>query len=238
MPALARIAAIEARFGGAGPSARVGGGGTLGVRSAREERMAAQLQEAGSAAAGSSGVGSSGVGSSGVGSSGAGSPGSSSFAAALARADARVGGAAPTAGGSALDWSAPGDAVPPGTPFAELFTAAAQRAGLSPRLLAAVAHVESRFDTAAVSPAGAQGLMQFMPGTSAAMGVDPWDPSSAIDGAARLLAGHLARFGTIEAALAAYNLGSGTVARAGGTVPPQGRGYVDRVLRHATGGFA
>lgn len=137
---------------------------------------------------------------------------------------------------ASLDWSNPGDEVPVGTPYAELFTAAARRNGLSPKLLAAVGQVESNYRTDAVSPMGAQGLMQFMPSTAAGMGVDPWSPASAIDGAARLLAGHLANFGSIESALAAYNTGSGTVARNGGRVPVSAQSYVDKVLTRANGG--
>jgi soluble lytic murein transglycosylase-like protein len=131
---------------------------------------------------------------------------------------------------SALDWSGSTDELPNATPFAAEFTAAATRNGLPPRLLAAVADVETHFTTTSVSPAGAQGLMQFMPSTAAAMGVDPWNPTSAIDGAARLLSGHLRRFGTVGAALAAYNTGSGTVARAGGQVPASATRYVDQVM--------
>jgi soluble lytic murein transglycosylase-like protein len=131
---------------------------------------------------------------------------------------------------SSLDWSGPPDQLPAATPFATEITEAATRNGLPARLLAAVCDVETRFHTDSVSPAGAQGLMQFMPATAAAMGVDPWNPASAIDGAARLLAGHLQRFGTIGAALAAYNTGSGTVARAGGAVPASATRYVEQVM--------
>ena len=137
---------------------------------------------------------------------------------------------------SSVDGTIANDSVPVGTPYADLFNAAARRNGLSPKLLAAVASVETNFHPNETSSVGAQGLMQFMPSTSSAMGVDPWDPASAIDGAARLLAGHLARFGTIEAALAAYNAGSGTVARAGGLVPENERSYVTKVLTRAQGG--
>ncbi|MGE0879187.1 MAG: lytic transglycosylase domain-containing protein [Acidimicrobiia bacterium] len=122
------------------------------------------------------------------------------------------------------------------TPFADLFNEAGAKHGISPRLLAAVSTVESNFNTKAVSPAGAQGLMQFMPSTAAGMGVDPWDPASAIDGAARLLVGHRDRFGSIASALAAYNEGGGTVARYGGKVPPQTQGYVNKILTIYRGG--
>ena len=80
-------------------------------------------------------------------------------------------------------------------------------------VLAAVAKTESAFDPNAVSHAGATGLMQFMPATAEEMGVDPLDPASAIDGAARYLTQNLRRFGSLELALAAYNAGPGRVAR-------------------------
>jgi soluble lytic murein transglycosylase-like protein len=153
-------------------------------------------------------------------------------------ASAPVGAAASTGGTSSVDWSSSGDAVPTGTPYAELFTQAGQQHGISPKLLAAVASVESSFNPNAVSPAGAQGLMQFMPETAEGMGVDPWDPASAIDGSARLLTGLQQRFGNIEAALAAYNVGSGTVARNDGRVPASAQGYVDKVLSRFRGGMS
>lgn len=118
-------------------------------------------------------------------------------------------------------------------PFAALFRAAGQRYGVDPALLAAVAGAESGYEPSAVSRAGAQGLMQLMPGTAAGLGVtDPFDPAQAIDGAARLLAGHLDRFGSTELAVAAYNAGAGAVDRYGG-IPPfeETRRYVPEVLR-------
>jgi soluble lytic murein transglycosylase-like protein len=119
-------------------------------------------------------------------------------------------------------------------PYGELFVEAGRRHGVDPALLAAVAKVESGYDVRAVSHAGAQGLMQLMPGTAAGLGVaDPFDPAQAIDGAARLLADHLRRFGSTELALAAYNAGPGAVTRHGG-IPPfaETRAYVPKVLQH------
>lgn len=117
-------------------------------------------------------------------------------------------------------------------PYAALFEAAGAAHGVDPRLLAAVAQVESGMDPRAVSPAGARGLMQLMPATAAGLGVtDPFDPAQAIDGAARLLRSHLDRFGSVELALAAYNAGAGAVARHGGIPPYQEtQAYVRRVL--------
>src|SRR5215475_5621053 len=71
---------------------------------------------------------------------------------------------------------------------------------------------ESSFRDRAVSPAGAQGIAQFMPGTAAARGLnDPFDPEQAIPEAARLIADLVARFGNLGLAAAAYNAGPGRV---------------------------
>ncbi|MEL6984582.1 MAG: transglycosylase SLT domain-containing protein, partial [Actinomycetota bacterium] len=63
--------------------------------------------------------------------------------------------------------------------YSELFQTAGGRHGVDAELLAAIGHCESGYNPAARSPAGAEGLMQFMPATAAAYGVDPWDPASA-----------------------------------------------------------
>ena len=122
--------------------------------------------------------------------------------------------------------------VPLGTPYARLFEAAGAEHGVSPGLLAAVAKQESGFDPTAVSPAGARGLMQLMPGTADGLGVrDPFDPAQAVDGAARLLRTLMDRFGSTELALAAYNAGPGAVLRYGGIPPyPETQAYVRSVL--------
>jgi cell wall-associated NlpC family hydrolase len=121
-----------------------------------------------------------------------------------------------------------------GVPYSNLFTQAASRHGVDASLLAAVASQESNFDSQAVSPAGAQGLMQFMPATAAGLGVNPLDPSSAIDGAARYLSNLTRQFGSTELALAAYNAGPGTVSRYGG-IPPyaETQNYVRAVMTKA-----
>jgi peptidoglycan DL-endopeptidase CwlO len=116
------------------------------------------------------------------------------------------------------------------TPYASLFAAAGRKHGVPPAVLAAVARVESGYDPGAVSPAGARGLMQLMPGTAAGLGVDPMDPAQAVDGAARLLARGLGEFGSLPLALAAYNAGPGAVRRYGGIPPyPETRDYVRKV---------
>lgn len=118
------------------------------------------------------------------------------------------------------------------TPYAGLINAAAARTGVPGELLAAVAKQESGFNPRAVSPAGAQGLMQLMPGTARGLGVsDAFDPAQALDGASRLLSSLMDRFGTTELALAAYNAGPGAVTRYGGIPPyPETQNYVRNVM--------
>ncbi len=125
-------------------------------------------------------------------------------------------------------------AVGSGTPYASLFESAGRRYGVSPTLLAAVAKQESGFRAQAVSPAGAQGLMQLMPSTAAGLGVrNSFDPAQAVDGAARLLRDLIGEFGRVDLALAAYNAGPGAVHRYGGIPPyPETRHYVPAVLAH------
>jgi soluble lytic murein transglycosylase-like protein len=113
-------------------------------------------------------------------------------------------------------------------PYRAAFEAAAARHGLSVALLQSLAWSESRYDAAAVSPAGAIGVMQLMPATARALAVDPWDPPQNIEGGAAYLRQQLDRFdGDLERALAAYNAGPGQVQRHAG-VPPfrQTRAYV------------
>jgi len=119
------------------------------------------------------------------------------------------------------------------TDMISLFESAAQSYGIPPQLLAAVAKAESGFDPQAVSSAGAEGLMQIMPSTAAGLGIDPFDPTQAVYGAARILAGNIAEFGSIPLAVAAYNAGAGAVQRYGGIPPyPQTQEYVRIVLSY------
>ncbi len=140
---------------------------------------------------------------------------------------------ATVAGTGAPTAVAPTSAGAGDVPYRALFEAAGQRHGVSPLLLSSVARQESGFDPRAVSHAGAQGLMQLMPGTAAGLGVaDPFDPSQAVDGAARLLRQLLDRFdGRVDLALAGYNAGPGAVDRYDGVPPyPETRNYVRSVL--------
>jgi len=97
---------------------------------------------------------------------------------------------------------------------------AAERAGIHPRLLAALVAAESAFDPWAVSRAGASGLTQLMPAAAADHDVaDVFDPGQNLRGGAEHLRAMLDRFGSLPLALAAYNAGAATVERYGG-VPP------------------
>jgi soluble lytic murein transglycosylase-like protein len=154
----------------------------------------------------------------------------------------RVAGAASVAGGvvdqaaaSAPATAGPGtwaDRLPvTGQRWAGAIEQAARDAGIDPALLAALVRHESNFDPDVRSHAGAIGLAQLMPGTAAALGVDPTDPVQNLRGGARYLREQLDRFGTPELALAAYNAGPNRVAQAGG-IPriTETQTYVRRVL--------
>ncbi len=118
-------------------------------------------------------------------------------------------------------------------PYGTLIEEAAERYRLDSLLLAAVIRAESGFDAAAISPQGAQGLMQLMPTTAMSYGAPrPEDPRANVRAGARYLRELLGRFDDdLELALAAYNAGPTAVRRFSG-VPPyrETRTYVERVL--------
>jgi nitroreductase len=128
----------------------------------------------------------------------------------------------------------PSQALPSFVParFRDPLLRSAARWNVSAALLAAQLMAESGFDPYAVSPAGAQGIAQFMPGTAASFGLrNPFDPEAAIDAQAHLMSMLLRQFGSVRLALAAYNAGSGAVA-ACHCVPsfPETVAYIARIL--------
>jgi hypothetical protein len=116
--------------------------------------------------------------------------------------------------------------------FAPAIARAAQRWSVAGTLLAAQLHKESNFNPFARSPAGAQGIAQFMPGTARAYGLsDPFDAERAIDAQAHHMRDLLRQFGSVPLALAAYNAGPAPVMRCGCVPPyPETQAYVSDIL--------
>ena len=119
----------------------------------------------------------------------------------------------------------------------QIFEDAADRFGISSRLLRAVAKAESNFNPNAVSRAGAMGVMQLMPATARYLGVnDAFDPAQNIMGGAKYLSQMLDTFdGDVSLAVAAYNAGPGAVKKHDGIPYESTRNYVNKVLDYAGG---
>jgi nitroreductase len=145
------------------------------------------------------------------------------------------------AGEAVLGAGGAGERTPPGgatlpsfvpARFREVLLSSAARWNVSAALLAAQLMAESNFDPFAVSPAGAQGIAQFMPTTAASFGLDdPFDPVAAIEAQAHLMSDLIRQLGSPELALAAYNAGPGAVEGCR-CVPdiPETVAYVSRIL--------
>lgn len=112
----------------------------------------------------------------------------------------------------------------------EVARAAARRHAVPEDLFLRLVQQESGWHSGAVSPKGAIGLAQLMPGTAQLLGVDPFDPQQNLEGGARYLRTQFDRFGTWDLALAAYNAGPEAVAQYGG-IPPyaETQGYVKAI---------
>jgi soluble lytic murein transglycosylase-like protein len=108
-------------------------------------------------------------------------------------------------------------------------------AGISPDLFVRQINQESGFNPNALSPSGAIGIAQFMPATARGLGIDPWNPVQALQGAAQLMSRFQDTFGGYALALAAYNAGAGNIRsalhRCGGAwlscLPLETRNYVN-----------
>jgi soluble lytic murein transglycosylase-like protein len=136
----------------------------------------------------------------------------------------------------------PSQATPTETPKSheptvkELIAAAANKHGLPTHFVDSVARAESAHQQSAVSPKGAIGVMQLMPSTARALGVDPRDVRENIEGGTKLLRDLLIQYqddpDQVRKALAAYNAGPGAVKKYNG-IPPyrETQNYVDKILK-------
>ncbi|MBU1487066.1 lytic transglycosylase domain-containing protein [bacterium] len=122
-----------------------------------------------------------------------------------------------------------------GEKISSLIQAYGAKYDVDPALISSIIKAESNFDPRAVSSAGAEGLMQLMPGTARELGVEnSFDVEENIEAGTRYFKGLLDRFGgNLELALAAYNAGPQRVERASG-IPniKETKGYVSKVLKH------
>lgn len=116
-----------------------------------------------------------------------------------------------------------------------IFNEAASKYGVDAKFLKAIAKCESDFSTECTSHSGAMGIMQLMPQTAASLGVtNAYDPYQNIMGGARYISEKLTQYnGDKSLALAAYNAGSGNVAKYGG-IPPfkETQNYVAKVMAY------
>jgi soluble lytic murein transglycosylase-like protein len=116
---------------------------------------------------------------------------------------------------------------PRGNDYDAAFTQAERAWNLPEGMLRRVAWQESRFNAGAKSPAGAQGLMQFMPATASQFGINPFDPVASINAAAKYFAQLYISTGNWSNALGAYNWGVGNIQRKGlASAPAETQQYV------------
>ena len=151
-------------------------------------------------------------------------------AASKAHAAQRVDGTKPVASPTHAEKAGKAELANPD--LTQMIHQAAQKYHVDPKLVSAVAEVESGGHQDAVSPAGAVGVMQLMPETAVGLGVDPYSAEGNVEGGAKYLSELMNTFGgDVKKAVAAYNAGPNAVKAYGG-VPPyaETQDYVNRVL--------
>lgn len=115
--------------------------------------------------------------------------------------------------------------------YLPIINAMAERHGVDPHLILAVIQVESDFEARAVSPVGAEGLMQIMPATQMDLGVtNGFSPYDNVDGGTRYLRDMVLRYNSVRLGLFAYNAGMARVDS--GAIPRETVKYANRVLRN------
>jgi soluble lytic murein transglycosylase-like protein len=141
---------------------------------------------------------------------------------------------APSASATTIAAELPQDFPSSGDPDLDrIIFSAGGRHGIDPRFIHAVIWQESKYKSTAVSPAGAQGLMQLMPATARRFGCsDPQDVAANVEAGTKYLSWLLKRFnGDVTLALAGYNAGEGAVDKYNG-VPPynETQNYVRKIV--------
>lgn len=145
---------------------------------------------------------------------------------------APAGGAAPTGFDAALTQALQGGMSGVPSDLDAMISGEAYQQGVDPDLVKAVVRTESNFNPLAVSPVGAQGLMQLMPGTARDLGVtNSFDPAQNLEGGTKYLKGLISKYQSLPMAVAAYNAGPGAVDKYGG-IPPYAETtrYVQKVM--------
>jgi soluble lytic murein transglycosylase-like protein len=116
------------------------------------------------------------------------------------------------------------------SPYADLINQYAKKRNLDPRLIHQMILAESKYKTDAVSPRGAKGLMQLMDSLSEQFNIDPFDPESNINVGTQYFAGLMARYNSVDLALAAFNAGPAAVDKYSGVPPfPETQNYISSI---------